>query len=132
MVAETQCKKFSEIAKGIFFIISSVSVIIMMLMFVFVWQPIWVKGFGDFHTISDAISKLDKTAKPASAVAPLVLSEMSEMNQTIKNMDFTMIRINYSMEQMTLVLQSQMGRMNYEVDRMGDKISPMGMMPFNW
>ncbi len=132
MVEETQCKKFSEIAKGIFFLVSSVSVIIVLLMFIFVWQPIWVKGFNDFHTISYAISKLDQTAKPASDVAPLMLTEISKMNKTINNMDSTMLRVNTSMEQMTMVLQNQMGRMNYEVDRMGDKMSPMGMMPFNW
>jgi len=43
-----------------------------------------------------------------------------------------MLRVNTTMEQMSQSMSGQMGRMNYEVDRMGDKLSPFGMMPFNW
>lgn len=112
--------------------VSSVSLCVILLMFIFVWQPIWTKGFSDFHTISEAISKLDQTAKPASKVAPLMLVEISKMNQTMNHMDMTMLSVNTSVEHMSQSLSGQMGRMNYEVDRMGNKLSPFGMMPFNW
>jgi hypothetical protein len=132
MGKEVQYKRFAELWRGIFFLVSSVSLCIVLFMFIFVWQPIWTKGFSDFHTISEAISKLDQTAKPASKVAPLMLVEISKMNQTMTNMDTTMLRVNTTMEQMSQSMSGQMGRMNYEVDRMGDKLSPFGMMPFNW
>lgn len=132
MTNNIQYKKFAELWRGIFFLVSSASLCVVVLMFIFVWQPIWTKGFNDFHTISEAISKLDQTAKPASKVAPLMLVEISKMNQSMNSMETTMIQVNYNMEQMTRVMSGEMGRMNYEVDRMGDKLSPLGMMPFNW
>ena len=132
MTNNIQYKKFADLWRGIFFLVSSASLCVVVLMFIFVWQPIWTKGFNDFHTISEAISKLDQTAKPASKVAPLMLVEISKMNQSMNSMETTMIQVNYNMEQMTRVMSGEMGRMNYEVDRMGDKLSPLGMMPFNW
>ena len=128
-------------------------------MFVFVWQPIWTAGFKDFHTISAAISKLDETTKPTSEIAPLLLKEitkmngslghieatmltMNEINKTMKNIGTSMktiedispniISMNYTMAEMNQTMLSQMRQMNYEVDQMGDKFSPFGMMPFNW
>ncbi len=132
MNKEIKYTKFAQLWRGIFFMVSSVSLCVILLMFIFVWQPIWTKGFSDFHTISEAISKLDQTAKPASKVAPLMLVEISKMNQTMNHMDMTMLSVNTSVEHMSQSLSGQMGRMNYEVDRMGNKLSPFGMMPFNW
>jgi hypothetical protein len=154
-----QSARFADISKGIFYLVASASLVILLLVFVFVWQPIWTAGFNDFHTISDAISKLDETARPASAVAPLLLDEirtmnislgniretmvvMGEMNvaindmsssvQSLQELNPNMLKINDSVNHMGQVLSNQMGAMNYGVDRMGDKLSPMGMMPFNW
>jgi len=137
-----EVKKFADLWRGIFFLVSSISLVIVILMFVFIWQPIWTDGFKDFHTISEAISKLDETAKPVSEMAPLALVQIAEMNKTMMDMRTSMktleelnpsiIRMSYTMDQMNQVLNSQMGRMNYEVDQMGDKFTPFGMMPFNW
>lgn len=78
-----QLSKFADLWKGIFFLVSSVSLIIVVMMFIFIWQPLWTAGFNDFHTVSTAIEKLDKTAKPASEVVPLMLVQMTEMNKAI-------------------------------------------------
>jgi len=154
-----QARRFADFWKGVFFLTASVSLTIGMAMFVFVWQPIWTKGFKDFHTISEAISKLDETAKPVSRIAPSMLNHISEMNTSLGQIENTMltmeeirdnmkeirvsmknleelnpnvIRMSHTMEQINQVISGQMGRMNYEVDQMGDKLSPFGMMPFNW
>lgn len=142
-------KRFADFWRGTFFFLASISLIVALYMFIVVWQPIWTAGFKDFHTISKAIAKLDETAKPAAAVAPSMLQQMTEMNASMKQMDINItamrdsvatmeqlnpniLRVNYTMEQMTYIMSNQMGRMNYEVDQMGDKFSPFGMMPFNW
>lgn len=141
---------FVDLWKGIFYLVSSLSVVVVLLMFVFVWQPIWTAGFKDFHTISEAISKLDKTAKPASEAIPLLLVELTEMNKSVSDMGATIVKMqssietieeinpnivkmNNSMENMIFIMYQEMGKVNYEMDRMGDKFSPIGMMtPFNW
>jgi len=119
--------------------ISSISLVILMLMFIFVWQPIWTSGFKDFHTISDAIIKLNETAKPTSELAPVMLSEITKMRQSIGNMEANMGvieknmgNINTSVSYMGQSISGEMHQMNYEVDSMNDKFTPMGMMPFNW
>lgn len=152
-------EKFADFWRGIFYMISSVSLILVLLMFVFVWQPIWTDGFKDFHTISKAIDQLDETIKPASDVAPQLLTQIMDMNQSMSDIEksmHTMEQIRSSMEKMrtsmkeleamnpnivqmsdtmsymTLVMSSQMGRMSNEVDQMGNKFSPFSMLPFNW
>jgi hypothetical protein len=40
--------------------------------------------------------------------------------------------MNHTMSRMTWVMEQRMGAMTNEMDRMGDKFSPRGMMPFNW
>ncbi|MBT5231207.1 MAG: hypothetical protein HOM11_13125, partial [Methylococcales bacterium] len=97
-------KSFSHLWVGIFFLISSFSLVILMWMFVFVWQPIWTAGFKDFHTISSAISQLDKTAQPVSETLPLMLETMSSMNHSMVKMQDIMKNMDSSMgnmEQMT-------------------------------
>lgn len=142
-------RRFADIWRGIFFMLTSVALVVVMAMFLLVWQPIWTEGFKDFHTISDAISKLDDTARPTSEVAPLMLEEVAKMNQNLVNIKTNMdsmtssmkslenvnpniVSLNYSMAQMTQAMTGQMRNMNYEIDQMGDKFSPLGMMPFNW
>ena len=154
-----QAGKFVDLWKGIFFMIASLSLVVLMLMFIFVWQPIWTTGFKDFHTISGAISKLNETAKPSAKVAPLLLTEITKINKSMDHIEATMltmneikdimtkmgdsmksleeinpniIRVNQSVEYMGQAITGQMNMMNYEVDQMGDKFSPFGMMPFNW
>ena len=152
-------KKLADFWRGVFFLVTSVSIVILMSMFIFVWQPIWTEGFKDFHTISGAISKLNETAKPSSEIAPLLLDEIAKMNDSLGHIEKTMLTIdeinitmksigasmktieginpnivsmNYTMAQMNQTLMRQMRLMNYEVDQMGDKLTPFGMMPFNW
>jgi hypothetical protein len=147
---------FVELMRGIFYLVCSVSIIIGMLMFVYVWQPIWTEGFQDFHSISQSINQLDKTVRPATETIPLMLYEMTEMTDTMRSMHITMLDMHASMqsledlnpkiarmggslehmdfavteqmEQMTLI----MDRILYLVGRMENKLSPDGMMPYNW
>lgn len=146
---EINTTKFSDIAKGLFFLISTISLLIVMYMFIFVWQPIWTKGFNDFTTISNAINQLNRTAKPATETVPLMLVQMSAMNDTMKEMQVIMQDMHTSMQtlekitphleeldtsiqNMTVVLSTQMGQMTYLIDKMENKLSPSGMMPYNW
>ena len=150
-------KSFAHFWIGIFFLISSVSLLILMMMFVFVWQPIWAEGFKDFHTISTAIDKLNKTAKPASEAIPLMLVQINEINQNMYQMNATMHemkRMSKTMHEMqdtlqgmsvsignmeemtpeikrmTMVLSSEMPRLSYTIGRVNNKMPNMGFMPF--
>lgn len=154
-----QARKFADLCIGLFFLISSISLAILMIMFVFVWQPIWTEGFKDFHNISDAIGALNETAKPSAELAPKMLAEITKMNTSMGHMEETMlamteiktimtdmgesmkslekinpniIEVNKSVDHMGQMISGQMGQMNYEVNQMGGRFTPMGMMPFNW
>ena len=119
---------------GMFFMASTVSLIIVMSMFVFVWQPIWTEGFKDFHTISNAIDKLDKTAKPASDTIPLMLVEMNKMQNTMRDMNDSMGHIEEMtphIKTMTMVLSTEMPRITYMLGRVENKVPNMDFMPFN-
>ena len=146
---ENRERKFADLSKGLFFLVSTISLIIVMLMFVFIWQPIWTAGFKDFHTITNAINQLNKTAQPASETVPLMLEQMATMNKSMSEMKITMHEMrdsvhnleeitphlkemNASIENMTGVLSVQMGQMTYIVGKMEHNFSPSGMMPHNW
>ena len=143
---EVNTRSFHHLWIGVFFMVSSVSLIIVMSMFIFVWQPIWSEGFKDFHTISNAIDKLDKTAQPASNVIPLMLVEMTKMNENMNKMQNIMREMNGSMEsieqmtpdikrmthsvdKMTVVMSTEMSRMTYLMSRVVKKIPSMNFMP---
>ena len=125
-------KKFAYLSIGVFFFSAAISLLILMLMFIFVWQPIWTTGFKDFHTISGAITTLNETAKPVSKLAPEILVEMKKMTSSILQIEISMNSMNYSVDYMRHATTKQMEIMNYEVNQMGKKLSPSGMMPFNW
>ena len=135
-------KTFTEFWRGMFFFVSTVAVSVMLYLVVVVWQPLWTEGFRDFGEISKAIIRLDKTAQPVAEMAPLIMDEMSKMQNTMVDMQQSMEAIEEvnpsvkdmtnSMNRMTWVMEQRMGAMLYEMDRVGDKMSPMGMMPFNW
>ena len=155
-----QAKNFASLSIGLFFLVSSISLATLMIMFVFVWQPIWTEGFKDFHAISDAIGKLNETAKPSAEIAPDMLNEIIRMRKSMSHMEGTMqtmveirsimtgmsesmkkleeinpniVSINHSVDLMGRTMSGQLGVMNYEVNQMSDRFSPMGMMmPFNW
>lgn len=154
-----QSARFADLSKGFFYLVAAVSLIISMLMFIFVWQPVWTSGFKDFHAVSGAISDLNKTISPSAEVAPLLLVEISSMNKSMGQIEKTMhavddikhimvemnrsmtsledlnpimVSMSNSVDHMGRILADQMSAMNYEVDRMGDRLSPLGMMPFNW
>ncbi len=141
--------RFADVARGLFFISATASLVVLMLMFITVWQPIWTAGFNDFHTISEAINKLDDTAKPASSTIPQMLERMTEMSQAMQEMQQTMNQMqqsmksleqitpniqqmNSSIEAMNRTLSAQMGQMSYLIGRIEHKLSPSGMMPNNW
>jgi len=112
-----------------------------------VWQPIWTDGFKDFHTISTAIDKLDKTAQPASATIPAMLEEMTKMNQSMNEMEVIMTdmhgsmvnleemtpeikSMNTSVERMTVVIATHLGRMTFLMGQIENKLPPTNMMPW--
>jgi hypothetical protein len=135
-------KTFAEFWKGMFFFVSTVTLSVLLYLVVIVWQPLWTDGFRDFGDISQAIIRLDRTAKPVAEMAPLMLGEMDEMRKTMVKMQLSMENIEeinpsvkemtYTMNRMTWVIEQRMGIMTNEIDRMGDRFSPSGMMPFNW
>ena len=135
-------KAFTQFWKGMFFFMSTLTLSVFLYLVVIVWQPLWTEGFRNFGDISKAIIRLDRTAKPVAEMAPLMLGEMDQMRysmmkmqqsmETIEEMNPSVKEMTYSMNHMTRVMDQRMGSMNYEMDRMGDKLSPAGMMPFNW
>lgn len=135
-------KTFTEFWKGMFYFVATLSLSVVLYLVVFKWQPLWTAGFKDFGSISKAITRLDRTAKPMADMAPMILGEMDEMRtlmtkmqlsmESIEDLNPNMREMNYSMNRMTWVMETRMGVMNNEMARMGDKFSPAGMMPFNW
>jgi hypothetical protein len=134
---------FADFWKGMFFLVSTLILSWFFYLLVVKWQPLWTEGFKDFGDISEAIMRLDKTAKPVAEMAPLMLGEMDEMRKSMLEMQRsirTIAEINAivrdmtgTMNRMTWVMDQRMGMMNNRVDRVGDKLSPPGMMlPFNW
>ncbi len=130
-------KKLASFWIGAFFFLSSVSLFILMMMFIFIWQPIWTEGFEDFHTVSNAIDRLDQTAKPASDAVPLMLEEMTQMNKNMYQMNATlyeMHRMNNTMHEMknTMLNMSDsirnMEQMTPELKRMAQSIEHMTMV----
>lgn len=127
IVHKTNKKSFADFWTGIFFMISSVSLIIVMLMFVLVWQPIWSEGFRDFHTVSNAIDNLNKTAKPASDTVPLMLIEMNKMNKTMYEMN-KMNKTIYEMNITMYELQNTMRDMNGSMGKIEEITSDIKRM----
>jgi len=135
-------KTFAEFWRGMFFFVSTVAASVMLYLLVIVWQPLWTEGFRNFGDISQSIIRLDKTAQPVAEMAPLILGVMEDMHITMVNMQQSMETIeevnpsvkemNKSMNHMIWVMEHRMGAMLGQMDRVGDKMSPIGMMPFNW
>ncbi len=135
-------KTFAEFWKGMFYFVATVSLATMLYLVVVVWQPLWTEGFQNFGDISRAIMRLDRTAKPVAEMAPLMLGEMDAMRsslieiqssmQTIEEINPSVREMTYTMNRMNWIMERRMGEMSGEMDRMGDKFSPAGMMPFNW
>ena len=137
VINKLNTKSFANFWVGIFFLISSVALFILMMMFIFVWQPIWSEGFKDFHTISNAIDQLNKTAKPASDAVPLMLVEMNKMNKNMYQMNTTlyqMNRMNNTLDEMQNIMQGMnasmgnMEQMTPEIKRMTLSIEQMTMV----
>ena len=139
-----QAKTFANLSIGLFFLVSSISLATLMTMFVFVWQPIWTEGFKDFHTISDAIGKLNEIIRMRKSMIHMegtmeamteirsIMTGMSESMKKLEEINPNIIRINHSVDLMGRTMSGQLGIMNHEVNQMSDRFSPMGMMPFNW
>jgi len=135
-------KKFAEFWKWMFYFVSTVSLAVLLYLVVVAWQPLWTEGFRNFGDISKAIMRLDRTAKPVAEMAPLMLGEMDAMRtsmnsiqasmETLEEINPSVKEMNYTMNRMNWIMQRRMGEMTNEMDRMGDKFSPTGMMPFNW
>ena len=136
-------KTFTEFWKGMAFFVSTLTLAVFLYLVVIVWQPLWTEGFRNFGDISKAIMHLDETARPVAEMAPLMLGEMDEMRKSMLKIQQSMRAIEeinpnvkdmtFTMNRMTWVMDQRMGMMNNNVDRVGDKLSPPGMMlPFNW
>lgn len=135
-------KTFTEFWKGMFFFVSTVSVCVVLYLVVIIWQPLWTDGFTHFGDISKSITRLDRTARPVAEMAPLMLGEMDQMRESMVKMQQSMEtmeqinpsvkEMNLTMNHMTWVIERRMGAMNSEMNRMGDNLSPSGMMPYNW
>ena len=135
-------KTFTEFWRGVFFLVSTVAVSIVLYLLVIVWQPIWTEGFRNFGDISQAIIRLDRTAQPVAEMAPLILGVMEDMHITMVNMQQSMetiekvnpsvMEMNKSVNHMIWVMEYRMGAMLNQMDRVGDKMSPFGVMPSNW
>lgn len=135
-------KTFAEFWKGMFFFVSTVSVCVVLYLVVIIWQPLWTDGFANFGDISKSITRLDRTARPVAEMAPLMLGEMDQMRESMVKMQQSMEtmeqinpsvkEMNLTMNHMTWVIERRMGAMNSEMNRMGDNLSPSGMMPYNW
>jgi len=127
-VQECKARKYSNLARGFFFLVSAASLIAFMLMLIFVWQPIWSAGFKDFNTISNAIKELNKTAQPASASVPLMLSQMADMNDTMLDMKLVMLDMQssmFTMEKMTPNVEkmtNSVNNMSTSVNRMNTSV----------
>lgn len=135
-------KNFADFWRGMFYFVATIGTVILLFLVIVRWQPIWTSGFKDVDKISDAIFRLDRTAKPVAEMAPLILTEMDEMRKamlamqasvkTVETLNPTMEAMNYSMNRMSWIIETRMNVMTGEVNQMGNKFSPMGMMPFNW
>jgi hypothetical protein len=135
-------KTFTEFWRGMFFLVSTVAVSIGLYLLVIVWQPLWTEGFRNFGDISQSIIRLDRTAQPVAEMAPLILGVMEDMHITMVNMQQSMetiekvnpsvMEMNKSINHMIWVMEHRMGAMLNQMDRVGDKMSPFGMMPSNW
>jgi hypothetical protein len=135
-------KTFTEFWRGMFFLVSTVAVSIVLYLLVIVWQPLWTEGFRNFGDISQSIIRLDRTAQPVAEMAPLILGVMEDMHITMVNMQQSMetiekvnpsvMEMNKSINHMIWVMEHRMGAMLNQMDRVGDKMSPFGMMPSNW
>jgi len=136
-------RTFVEFWQGMLFLVSTLTVSVIFYLVVVKWQPLWTEGFEDFGDISEAIMRLDKTAKPVAEMAPLMLGEMDAMRismlqmqqsmKTIEEINPNVKEMTYTINRMTWVMDQRMGIMNNGMDRVGDKLSPPGMMmPFNW
>jgi hypothetical protein len=136
-------KTFTEFWKGMFFLVSTLTLSVIFYLLVVKWQPLWTDGFRNFGDISRAIMRLDKTARPVAEMAPLMLGEMDEMRKSMRAMQQSIesiekinpnvMEMTRTMNRMTWVMDQRMGMMNNGMDRVGDKLSPPGMLlPFNW
>ena len=134
---------FVEFWQGMFFLVSTLTVSAIFYLVVVKWQPLWTEGFKDFDNISEAIMHLDETAQPVAEMAPLMLGEMDAMRnsmlemqqsmKTIEDINPNVKEMTYTINRMIWDMDQRMGIMNNEMDRVGDKLSPPGMMmPFNW
>lgn len=116
----SRVKRFADISRGVFFLVAALSLIFAML----VWQPIWVKGFKDFHTISAAIDNLNKTAQPASTSVPLMLEQMVDMNESMLDMKLIMQDMHVSMVNLEEVTPN-IKNMTISVDQMNTSVNQM-------
>jgi hypothetical protein len=136
-------RTFVEFWQGMFFLVATLTLSVIFYLVVVKWQPLWTDGFRDFGHISEAIMHLDKTAQPVAEMAPLILAEMDAMRMSMINMQRSMESIEainpnvkemtHTMNRMTWVMDQRMGMINNGMDRVGNKLSPPGMLlPFNW
>ena len=109
-------RTFMEFWKGMFFLISTLTVSVLFYLVVVKWQPLWTEGFKDSGHTSEAIMHLDETAKPVAEMAPLMLGEMDAMRNSMLKMQQSMEtieEINPNVKEMTYTIN----RMTWVIDQ---------------
>ncbi len=129
-------KKIANLSVAIFYLVSSLFLVVLLTMFIFVWQPIWSNGFKDFHRISNAIHQLDETTKPATDAIPTMLKEMTQMNQSMTSMVEIMKDMDQSVAligEMTPAIKSMSSKieyMTYLMSQIDSKLPATNRIPF--
>jgi hypothetical protein len=71
------------------------------------------------------LGEMDEMRKSMRAMQPSI--------ESIENINPNVMEMTRTMNRMTWVMDQRMGMMNNGMDRVGDKLSPPGMLlPFNW
>ena len=57
---------------------------------------------------------------------------IEKMTSSVDQMSMSVNQMNTSVESINMNMSTQLSRMAYLIDQMENKLSPFGMMPFNW
>jgi hypothetical protein len=139
MTFSTAVHNFYQITIGAFFFIASVFTIYFAIWIFPQWQEVWYKGWSNLNTIASSVDGVSHTVEPLSLTAPVVVSQLKIMNQTVasqfKEMNVQMSKINGSMSSMNTNVQHlattippMMGAMSGQLGRMQYNFTPEGMM----
>ncbi len=128
----TDFKRYANFAKGTFYISATLLMFASSYIVYTQWQAYWSAGFKDFGSISAAIVKLEKTARPISEVTPLIFAQMEEMNQSIATMQKAVSRMDSAVGGINTSVYGMSYSVPQGMQSLHNKMSPWEMMsPFN-